>query len=101
MTIATGLILARFLHILAASVLFGAALFPFYGLPNTNPAPSQRLPWLQRLLSGCGLVSVVSAFAWVGFMAAEPGRSLSAVVYNTNFGWVWPLRLLLGSMLVV
>ena len=66
MTIAAGLIVSRFIHYLALSILFGAALFPFYGF--ADPQDTQRVSaWLRALLLGSALLALLSGISWFVF----------------------------------
>lgn len=109
MTIAAGLIVSRFVHYLALSILFGGALFPFYGFES--PQDTQRVSaWLRALLLGSALLTWLSGISWFVFTTAGmSGRLagitdatvLSTVIRDTDFGRVWVLRLLLATGLVV
>ena len=79
MTIAAGLIVSRFVHYLALSVLFGGALFPFYGFarPQTD---TQRVPaWMRALLLGAALLAWLSGISWFVFTTAGMSGTLSGV----------------------
>ena len=109
MTIAAGLIVSRFVHYLALSILFGAALFPFYGF--ASPQDTQRVSaWLRALLLGSALLALLSGISWFVFTTAGMSGSLSGVtdatvlatvIRDTDFGRVWVWRLLLATGLVV
>jgi putative copper resistance protein D len=109
-TIAAGLIVSRFVHYLALSVLFGGALFPFYGFAPPR-ADTQHVPaWLRGLLLGAALLTLLSGISWFVFTTAGMSGSLAGVadpailstmIRDTDFGRVWVLRLLLGSALVL
>ena len=109
MTIAAGLIVSRFVHYLALSILFGAALFPFYGF--ADPQETQRVSrWLRALLLGSALLTLVSGISWFVFTTAGMSGNLfgvtdatvlSTVIRDTDFGRVWVLRLLLATGLVL
>jgi putative copper resistance protein D len=107
--LAAGLIASRFVHYLALSVLFGGALFPFYGMTlhkEQPPAPA----WLVLLLRAAAVLALISGISWLLFTAAgmsgsiaglaDPGV-LQLVLFDTDFGRVWALRLLLAVGLVV
>jgi copper resistance protein D len=108
-TIAAGLIASRFLHYLAVSVLFGAALFPVYaiGLPSATDA---SMRWLPRLLMYMALLALISGVLWLIFTAAGMSgtlagafdrANLSVVVSQTDFGRVWVARLGLAALLTL
>ena len=110
MTIAAGLIVSRFVHYLALSVLFGGALFPLYGFASPR-ADTQRVPaWLRALLLGAGLLAWLSGISWFVFTTGGMSGSLadvtdpavlSTMIRDTDFGRVWVLRGLLATGLVL
>jgi copper resistance protein D len=112
-TIAFGLIVSRFLHYLAAAVLFGAAALPLYvRLPHPPPNPLRQAEGelLRRLLLIAAIVALLSAVSWLAFTAASMSGSaagaldpaiLSLVLTASDFGHVWAVRLALAAMLIV
>ena len=108
MTIAAGLIVSRFLHYLALSILFGGALFPFYGFGHDEVRPVA--PWLRAALQSAALLALLSGLSWLAFTSAgmsgslsgmtDPGV-LSTVIGSTDFGRLWILRLLLSTFVVL
>jgi hypothetical protein len=64
------LVLARFAHITALSIVLGAALFPFYG-PKTNQDTYQRLTWLRLLLTGAAVASWISGALWYALLPPD------------------------------
>jgi len=104
--LAAGLVASRFVHYLALSVLFGGALFPFYGMKERQRAPA----WLALLLRAAALLALISGISWLMFTAAGMSGSIAGltdphvlwlVVSSTDFGRVWVLRLVLAAGLVV
>jgi copper resistance protein D len=87
LTTAAGLVLARFVHFLALSVLLGGAVFPFYGLAG---ADAGRHRWLWTLLIGSAVLSWASGLLWFALMLPDP-----------EFLWIWLFRLLLATVLVL
>lgn len=87
MTIGAGLIIARFVHFLALSVLLGGALFPFYGLARSD---GERLTWLQMLLMAAAVLSWLSALVWFALMLPDPA-----------FLSIWLFRLLLATVIML
>jgi putative copper resistance protein D len=83
------LVLARFAHLLALSIVLGAAFFPFYGLPRADLDPYQRLTWLRPLLVGAAVASWISGAIWYALLLAD-----------TAFGSIWLFRLVLGTALI-
>jgi putative copper resistance protein D len=89
-TLTTGLIVSRFVHILAISALFGAALFPIYGMADADQQGSVRLPWLRPLLAGASVLALVSGASWYALAASGAGISVES-------HWLWLARLLLAA----
>lgn len=79
------LILARFGHFLALSILLGAALFPFYGVAKSSDDTYRRLAWLRPLLIGAAAASFISGLGWLALTLPE-----------MEFGEVWLFRLVLS-----
>lgn len=96
--------LARFLHIAALALLFGAALVPWYA------GGTARLDRpLRMLFVGTAVAALVSALAWFALLTAEmsgvsgdilPGPAWLVVLTQTAFGPLWAVRglLLLASL---
>src|SRR6185295_8974691 len=87
---------ARFLQFVAAMVLFGSALFYFYGLP-----PKQReITRLKRCISAAYVVALIAAPAWIllqAAMLAEPSDALDpaflgVVLLDTSLGRAFVIR---------
>ena len=89
MTLTVGLIVARFVHFLALSVLLGAALFPFYGLAKSDDDAYRRLSWLRPLLIAMAVLTLASGFLWFVLMSDDA------------FVWVWLFRLALSATLIL
>ena len=87
MTIGAGLIIARFVHFLALSVLLGGALFPFYGLARSDGGRQQ---WLRLLLIAAAVLSWASGLVWFALMLPDP-----------EFLSIWLFRFLLATVLVL
>jgi putative copper resistance protein D len=83
------LVLARFAHITALSIVLGAALFPFYGLAKSKEDTYRRLTWLQPLLVGAAVVSWISGVIWYALLP-----------FDTPFGAIWLFRVALTTALV-
>src|SRR5690242_7813739 len=107
-TIAAGLIVSRFVHYLALSILFGGALFPFYGFGHHDLRPVTG--WLRTVLLVAAMVGLASAISWLAFTSAGMSGDISAmtdpailstVIRDTGFGRLWAMRLLLASGVVV
>ena len=103
-----GLILARFVHYAATTVLFGVSLFPLYAYRGSEPAPSRS--WRSRLLLATAVIAVIGGLIWFLFSAANMAGSLSdladaenlwAAIRDTGFGNVWTARMLLAVLIVV
>jgi putative copper resistance protein D len=89
MPISEALALARFAHLLALSIVLGAALFPFYGLAKAGQDTYQRLTWLRPLLIGATVASWISGAVWYALLPPD-----------TPFGSVWLFRLVLATALI-
>jgi putative copper resistance protein D len=109
-TIAAGLIVSRFLHYLSLSILFGGALFPFYGVAPPGVEKQHVPAWLRTLLLGAALLAIASGLSWFAFTTAGMSGSLSGVtdpavlsivIRNTDFGRIWVIRLVLAAGLVL
>ena len=100
---------ARWLHFLAAMLLFGAALFPFYTASNGSTAPAV-LNSARRALRAAAVLTAVSALAWAAILlttitgaadSLSDRDTLSAFFFQTGFGKVWAVRLLLALAVAV
>jgi putative copper resistance protein D len=100
-------VLARWLQLAAALVLFGAAVFARYGL---NPQRWTGAWWLRPLLLIGAAVALLATGGWLLAEAAsfadEPQQPLvwstvRVVVFETRFGAMALLRLLLLAMMLV
>jgi putative copper resistance protein D len=109
-TIALGLIVARFIHYLALSVLFGAALFPLYGIKRSPLHDYPFLPWLRPVLLIAAIATLLSGLSWLVFATAGMSGSLagvidreswSIVIGGTSFGRLWVVRLALAAIVTV
>lgn len=98
-----GLVVSRFVHYLALSVLFGAALFPFYAYGQGHAAWATRAPWLRTLLLVTALLTFFSGLVWLLFtVAATHGAQPTfAGVRNVDFARVWSFRLALAAVAIV
>jgi copper resistance protein D len=102
-----GLILARFLHYVATTTLFGASLFPLYAYTASEPETPGG--WWRPLLLWSAIAAVLSGLFWFAFSAANMAGSLSdladaeaiwAVAHDTGFGIVWTARMLLAIVII-
>jgi copper resistance protein D len=103
-----GLVLARLLHYVATTTLFGASLFTLYAHADSE---AEELEGCRRpLLLWTAVAAVLSGLFWFVFSAANMAGSLSdladadalwAVVRGTGFGVVWAARMLLAVVIVV
>lgn len=110
MMLEAGLIASRFAHYLAASGLFGMALFPVYTYPGRAEGPSARLDrWRRRALLAAAIGCLLTGLLWLAFTAANMNGDLGAaidpaallmVTRNTSFGHLWGLRLVLSAVAV-
>lgn len=105
-----GLIISRFAHYLATTVLFGVALFPWYGLRNSGAGPWRLSAPSARLVAITAVASTATTWMWLAFTTASMNEDLRAVfdpsaqvqvLQMTSFGHLWTLRLILSAALVV
>lgn len=95
------LVVARFVHMNCVILLFGGTFFPLYA--RSASASSKRLERMSRLiLSAAALVALLSGLAWFfstvanmsgTFADALNRETLSSVLWDTDFGRVWAMRL--------
>jgi copper resistance protein D len=93
---------ARWIHFASVMLLFGASLFPFYALrPQTIMLELARLRGTVRLAA---LIAFLSGIAWAAASLVNitgdidslfDRETLAAFLFDTGFGKVWALRLLL------
>jgi copper resistance protein D len=100
-----GLVLSRFVHLATTMSLFGASLFVATLAPPTCvPALA---PLLRRFAPPLALLSLLSALAWLFFVAREMAGedfdlgSLSDVFFGTAFGRVWQGRVVILILLLL
>jgi copper resistance protein D len=111
MAIFAFLLIARWIHFSAVFILFGAALFWLY-VPASATAPA-RLPRsyaaTSRLLAVATTIAALSGLAWLagivvniasdtaapGWGALKDPEILRLFFFETNFGAVWLIRLVL------
>jgi putative copper resistance protein D len=103
-----GLVLARLLHYVATTVLFGASLFPFYAYADAEPERAGL--WRGKLLLLAVILALLSGLLWFVLSAANMTGSLSeladgdalwAVVHDTGFGVIWIGRMILATVMIV
>jgi putative copper resistance protein D len=95
-----GLAVARFAHLAATAVLFGTALYPFYG-----GRPVGRGIWRATATAALltGLVWMAATAASMSGLAAgavDPG-TLAATAFQTDFGRIWIGRLVLLALIAM
>jgi len=109
-TIALGLIVSRFIHYLALSVFFGAALFPLYGIKRSPLHDYPFFPWLRPVLLIAAIAALLSGLSWLAFATAGISGSLagalepeawSIVIGGTSFGRLCVTRLALAAVVTV
>lgn len=104
------LALARWLQFAATAILFGTSLFPFYALPPKGSVEATQVARLSRAaLIFAAAVAFVSALAWVAISVIDLAEDTSALFdsqiltqyfFETSFGKVWLLRLVLVFALI-
>ncbi len=103
--------LCRFIQFTAAMLVFGAASFRFYALPEHGGGGLAAFDLrLARLVAAAALAALLSALALLlchsAMMAGSPAAALdpgtvAAVLLHTRFGRVWSVHLLLALALVL
>ncbi|AZG78957.1 CopD family protein [Methylocystis rosea] len=100
---------ARLLQFLAATILFGTSLFPFYALPKVSPDVGQIARQSRAALAFAAVTVFVSALAWVAVsvidLADDAGalfdpETVSQYFFETSFGKIWLFRLALVLTLI-
>ncbi len=102
-----GLVASRLLQYIAATTLFGMALFPLYAYRGREPDRIFR--WRGRLLFSAALLAIVSGIAWFFFSVASMTGDVSGLLdpdtlllaEHTSFGTLWTWRMLLALLMVV
>lgn len=106
-------IISRWTHFTAAMLLFGASLFPFYASPHTllDKIQSEKLHrWLRGLSRIAAIVLLLSAFLWWMSVAMAMGggwqyvadpETLRTVLFDTMFGKIWLVRILISLVIIV
>jgi putative copper resistance protein D len=103
-----GLVLARLLHYVATTTLFGASLFPLYAYADAEPERAGL--WRGKLLLLAAILALLSGLLWFVLSAANMTGSLSeladgdalwAIVHDTGFGAIWTGRMILAIVMIV
>ena len=102
-----GLILARFLHYAATTVLAGLSFFPLYAYVDREPEVLGH--WRRKWFMATAVAALVSGLCWFAFAAANMGgdivdlvdaETLGAVARDTSFGILWMWRMLLAALII-
>lgn len=102
-----GLILARFLHYAATTILAGLSFFPLYAHVDREPEALRH--WRRKWFMGTAVAVLVSGLCWFAFAAANmsgdisdlaDAETLEAVARDTSFGILWMWRMLLAVLTV-
>jgi putative copper resistance protein D len=111
MEIDVPLVLARWLHFLSLMTVFGASLFPLYGLQAGKSGESLRaLAVTDRTIRFAAYLAFISALGWVlsslatilgGLRGIFDLDALEEFFLETSFGPIWILRLALLLVLVL
>lgn len=106
------LVISRFVHFAAVTLLFGASLFRLYaGIPFSTRAREGIAfdRWLGNTLLIAAILALLSALAWWdalavyvgdGWADALNGDVLWAVLFETGFGRLWMWRLAISALLI-
>lgn len=102
-----GLIVARFLHYAATTMLAGMSFFPLYAYVDREPEALGR--WRRRWTVATAVAALVSGLCWFAFATANmsgdigdlaDAETLATVARDTSFGILWTLRMLLAVLIV-
>lgn len=107
--------LCRFAHFAAAMVIFGTVSFRLYAVAGGDASAAPSLlagfdAWLRQVTRATAIVALVAALALLlcqtGVMAGSPAAAIdpatvTAVLFETRFGWVWCWHLLFALVLVL
>ena len=102
-----GLIVARFLHYAATTILAGLSFFPLYAYIDGEPEALRH--WRRKWFTRTSVAVLVSGLCWFAFAAANmsgdisdlaDAETLEAVAGGTSFGILWTLRMLLAALTV-
>ncbi len=100
MTVAELLVIARWVHFVAAAILFGTPLFSLYARPNRAATSTFE----ETAIRPAAIAALLSGLAWLGLsivdMTGDAGSLLDADLlqsffFQTGFGPVWLIRLAL------
>src|SRR5580704_12246463 len=95
------LVAMRFVQYLAMMMLFGAALFPYYALPD-RAARTDFAAFTQRLAFLAGVAGLLSALVWLGVEATAMSgdenawrnfNTIGTILNETEFGGIWRWRI--------
>jgi putative copper resistance protein D len=98
---------ARFLHYTAATVMFGAALFPLYAFAGRTDGGLARVVSIAPKVAA--IAALVSGVAWFLFTAAGMAGDLASILdlpslwfvaVATPFGRAWLARMALAGLIV-
>lgn len=102
-----GLIVARFLHYTATTILAGLSFFPLYAYVDREPDALSH--WRRKWFMGTAVAALVSGLCWFAFATANmsgdisdlaDAETLEAVARDTSFGILWTLRMLLAVLII-
>jgi copper resistance protein D len=106
--LSVALILIRFAHFASAMALFGASVFlAVLAPPRLRPALAQPV---GRLMQSAALIAAASAVLWLIVESGEMGgdwadaidpETISSVLLETAFGYVWRAHIVLAFALVL
>jgi putative copper resistance protein D len=105
-----GFIASRFLHYVAVTIAFGAALFPFYSWRPGEPVPQAAARAVAIALPTATLLAILSGAVWFGSIVNDMADSstgfldsstVSYVLSDTDFGRLWLGRAIVAFILLV
>jgi copper resistance protein D len=104
---------ARWTHFIAVVILLGSLSFRLYAADSFIGAEEVRHAfdrWLRRVLLLAAVVSLLSAIAWLlvqsaimgdGWASGLSGETLTAVLFQTEFGRMWAGRLVVTVLVII
>jgi len=109
--ISMSLATARLAQFLAAMIVLGASLFPFYALPSTTAGDTAQIGKIvRRILVIAAFAAAISALAWatasITQIAGDVEYLFDAEIlwryfFETSFGKVWLFRIVVATALLL
>src|SRR5438128_371272 len=101
------LVVARWVFFSSAMTVFGVALFPFYAQRQSGDGES--VVRSQPLIFGAAVLALASTLAWLALITVDFGgedlasfvSTARTILFETDFGPAWLVRLIAAFALVV